>query len=66
MPAHSISDLLKVQIDLIGKWVERRLEELMGGEQDDIVINMIIGMLEQGQRDNLAGHSTYDPKYMQV
>ena len=36
---------LKVQIDMIKSWVERRIPELMGLE-DDVVINYAVSQLE--------------------
>lgn len=56
---------LKVQIDVIKLWVERRITELMGGE-DEILSNLVIAQLEQDQ--GTAGHSDrkLDPKIMQV
>lgn len=40
------SDCLKVAIDVIKIWVERRIVELMGYD-DDVVTGFAIGQLEQ-------------------
>ena len=39
-------DIKKVSLDVIKIWIERRLTELMGDE-DEIVINFAISMLEE-------------------
>jgi len=38
--------LLKVRIEVIRKWVERRIAELTGDEEDDVVPNFVISQLE--------------------
>lgn len=46
---------------MIKIWIERRITELMGYE-DDVVINMAISYLEEP-----SGHDKkLDPKYLQV
>lgn len=55
---------LKVQIDVIKSWVKRRIEEMIG-DDDDVVVNMTLSLLDQdhqmGQPDKRL-----DPKDMQV
>lgn len=56
--------LLKVQIDVIKSWVKRRIEEMIG-DDDDVVVNMTLSLLDQ---DHQMGQSDkkLDPKDMQV
>ena len=37
---------LKVRIEVIRKWVERRIAELTGDEDDDVMPNFVISQLE--------------------
>ena len=55
---------LKVQIDVIKSWVKRRIEEMIG-DDDDVVVNMTLSLLDQ---DHQMGQSDkkLDPKDMQV
>jgi hypothetical protein len=36
---------LKVQIDVIKSWVKRRIEEMIG-DDDDVVVNMTLSLLD--------------------
>ena len=60
------AEMLKVQIDMIRSWVERRIPELMGLE-DDVVINYAVSQLEQ-EADEAKSHPDrrFDPKRMQI
>jgi hypothetical protein len=55
---------LKVQIDVIKSWVKRRIEDMIG-DDDDVVVNMTLSLLDQ---DHQMGQSDkkLDPKDMQV
>eukprot|EP00347_Sterkiella_histriomuscorum_P022550 403338068 len=55
-------DLKKVQLDVINSWIERRIIELMG-EEDDIVIRFVISYLEDAQN---TADQKLDPKHLQV
>jgi len=46
----TVVDLKKVQIDVIKIWIERRITELLGCE-DDIVYNFAISLLEDAAED---------------
>lgn len=51
---------------MIKSWVERRIIELLGDE-DDIVINFAISQLETGQAEAQSHpDKSIDPKMMQV
>ena len=43
-------DLKKVNLKPINKWIEQRITELLG-DDDDIVINFAISQLEQSLKD---------------
>ena len=47
MPYSKILRNLKVRIDVIRKWVERRIAELTGDDQVDVVPGFVISQLEQ-------------------
>jgi hypothetical protein len=48
---------------VIKLWVERRISELMGGYEDDIVVNFAISLLEEEPSNP---DKKLDPKMMQV
>jgi serine/arginine repetitive matrix protein 1 len=55
---------LKVQIDVIKSWVKRRIDEMIGDE-DDVVVNMTLSLLDQDHQMNQSD-KRLDPKDMQV
>ena len=56
-------DLSRVQLDVIKVWIERRLAELIG-EEDEIVTNLVVAELEEFQTQHFDKRLC--PKMLQI
>ena len=55
----------KVNMDVMTRWVNERLTELLGFE-DDVVVNLVVEMLSQTQDAFTGQVKRVDPKQLQV